>query len=392
MERPAVFVSSTFYDLKQVRSDIKQFLENLGLDPVLSEYNSFPINPDIGTLDNCLKVVEAKADIFVLAVGARYGSTTGHGRSITNLEYLTAKAKGIPIYVFVARSVLDVLPVWKSNRSADFSNVTDSAMLFDFVASLKETGESWVFPFDTAQEIFETLRTQLAYLFQDALNLRHRARLSGGLSPRLRALSGPALRLVIERPPAWEYLLFAEVLQDELKALGDVKRDWLYNFAIGLGSCLKPSRLLEWFQDKTSEASRITDSIASITNQALAVALGPPGVSGDPEAIVYAATRLAAAYRNALEWKLDFERIAVPNELERLRSLAGGLCNNLVKEIEEFSQTTKKSITEALASVRKGLGAEVCITLKLTCPDLAELHREMARLTNLVRSGALLWE
>lgn len=47
MKRPALFVSSTCYDLKQVRSDIRQFLEDLGLEPLLSEFDSFPINPDL---------------------------------------------------------------------------------------------------------------------------------------------------------------------------------------------------------------------------------------------------------------------------------------------------------------------------------------------------------
>ena len=64
MRKPRVFVSSTFYDLKQVRADMKRFLEELGLEPLLSEYNSFPVNPDVGTVDNCLAVVKDNAEIF----------------------------------------------------------------------------------------------------------------------------------------------------------------------------------------------------------------------------------------------------------------------------------------------------------------------------------------
>lgn len=55
---PAVFVSSTFYDLKQIRADLKQFLTTLGLNPVISEYDSFPIDPGIPAVENCLKVVD----------------------------------------------------------------------------------------------------------------------------------------------------------------------------------------------------------------------------------------------------------------------------------------------------------------------------------------------
>lgn len=43
--KPSVFVSSTCYDLKQVRVDLKNFIsEQLGYDAVLSEFDSFPID------------------------------------------------------------------------------------------------------------------------------------------------------------------------------------------------------------------------------------------------------------------------------------------------------------------------------------------------------------
>jgi hypothetical protein len=95
LRKPSLFVSSTCYDLKQVREDIRLCVEGLGLNAILSEHNTFPVNPNLGTVDNCLKVVEGNADIFVLIVGSRYGSPGGDGRSITNLEYLTARSKGI---------------------------------------------------------------------------------------------------------------------------------------------------------------------------------------------------------------------------------------------------------------------------------------------------------
>ena len=83
---PTVFVSSTCYDLNQVRADLKQFLEGLGLGPLLSESPAFPINPESQTVENCLNAVKGRADIFVLIVGARYGSIDVSGKSITNLE------------------------------------------------------------------------------------------------------------------------------------------------------------------------------------------------------------------------------------------------------------------------------------------------------------------
>src|SRR5215212_8699534 len=99
MKAPAVFVSSTIYNLKQIRADLKDFITEMGLVPVISEYDSFPIDPTNPTVDNCLKAVDENADIFVLIIGGRYGTIKDQGKSVTNMEYLKARAKGIPIYV-----------------------------------------------------------------------------------------------------------------------------------------------------------------------------------------------------------------------------------------------------------------------------------------------------
>lgn len=53
-------------------------------------------------MNNCLRVVEHRADILVLIVGGRYGNVADYtDKSITNLEYLRAKSKEIPAYAFI---------------------------------------------------------------------------------------------------------------------------------------------------------------------------------------------------------------------------------------------------------------------------------------------------
>lgn len=186
---PSVFVSSTCYDLNQVRADIKRFLENMGLDPILSESPAFPVSPQTSPVENCLQAVKQRADIFVLIVGARYGSQNESGKSITNLEYLEAKAKGVPVYVFVLKQILNVLPVWKKNLQANYEGTVDTPKLFEFVEVLRNSKDHWVFEFDEAQHIMDTLRRQLAYLFMEGLVLREKVK-DLQLSPALTRL-GP---------------------------------------------------------------------------------------------------------------------------------------------------------------------------------------------------------
>ena len=48
---PTVMVSSTFYDLTQIRQDLYGFIANeLGYEPLLSEHKSFPIDPGLDTI------------------------------------------------------------------------------------------------------------------------------------------------------------------------------------------------------------------------------------------------------------------------------------------------------------------------------------------------------
>jgi len=391
LRKPSLFVSSTCYDLKQVREDIRLCVEGLGLNAILSEHNTFPVNPNLGTVDNCLKVVEGNADIFVLIVGSRYGSPGGDGRSITNLEYLTARSKGIPIFVFVLRSVLEILPVWKANPDSDYSQLTDSPRLFEFVASLMDPGSGWVFPFDVAQQIFDTLRLQLAYLFMDALALR--LQLSpGGLLPKFCALPGTQLRLIIERPRCWEYLLFSEAFAHDIAALADVKRDWQYGIAGGRSSRMTPRSFSEWSHSKLDEASRFIANTNQIIHEALPQAFAPPGTRGDAEAILYCANRLAEVYKNAMEWKLDFARAEVAPDLDNLKAATARFCDNMVQEIEEFSLKLNRELKQAVADAQSGKKVELHMMLTLTSPGTAEIEKELQRLRALIASGELAWD
>lgn len=168
-------------------------------------------------------MVQERADNFVLIVGGRYGSQIDSDKSITNMEYLRAKAKGIPIYVFVNKSILDILKLWKSNPGGDFSSVVDSHKLFEFVETLRGIDNVWVYGYYKAQDIIEILINQFSYLLFDCLSLRHKVQTST-LTNRLLQLKGEAFRILIEKPIAWEYRLFGQLLKDGFNELVDTKR------------------------------------------------------------------------------------------------------------------------------------------------------------------------
>jgi hypothetical protein len=164
--------------------------------------------------------------------------------------------------------------------------------VFEFVTSLDSEGV-WVFPFEGAQEITSTLRKQLAYLFLDSLQIRRRFDVS-----RLpESLDGPrsnALRLVIDRPILWEYRLFSEVISQEIAKAKQARLDLTYQISFGKGEHFEKFEVFSWLKRKSAELGRLISTFETIINVALQEALGPPGIAGDPEAIVYVGRKLVS--------------------------------------------------------------------------------------------------
>ena len=67
MARPRVFVSSTHYDLKHLRSSIENFIEPLGYAPVLSEKDSIAYLADAPLVRHA-QVVEDEANAAAILV------------------------------------------------------------------------------------------------------------------------------------------------------------------------------------------------------------------------------------------------------------------------------------------------------------------------------------
>ncbi|MFK5895110.1 MAG: DUF4062 domain-containing protein [Pseudomonadota bacterium] len=105
MAAPRVFISSTFYDLKYVRDNLKYFVKTIGYEPVLSEEGSVFYNPVEHTHDACLSELP-NCQILVLIIGGRYvGEFHDKEHSITNAEYKEAVKLNIPVFALVDQQV-----------------------------------------------------------------------------------------------------------------------------------------------------------------------------------------------------------------------------------------------------------------------------------------------
>lgn len=122
-----VFVSSTVYDLIDIRAEIAELLRSLGISPVLSDdkLSDFILKHDASSIEACLVNVES-SDAVIIVLDKRYGpslkSAGFDDLSATHLEYRHAVKLGKPIHFYVRDRLEADAALWKKNgRREDVS-------------------------------------------------------------------------------------------------------------------------------------------------------------------------------------------------------------------------------------------------------------------------------
>lgn len=384
---PHVMISSTFFDLKQVRANLARFLEEqLGCIPLISEWPSFPVDPDVNTIENCRMRVEREADVLILIIGGRYGVVDStSSKSVTNIEYLAARAKGIPIYAFVERKVLEVLPVWRKNKKGDYSSIVDDARVLDFVDEVRELHKVWMREFDLADEIVEALRAQFAYLTLQGARLTQRAH-DGAEYAVLRDLQGVPLRIALERPPGWEYKLFAELLLQEVGTRRDLRERLRLGLIDGPYESVSMQSFFSWAEVRMAELNRICAALMTLGNEELKRALGPMGEPGDLGLLVFTARSVSKLYQEALEWGLRIRRVVCEEDLASIVRTMEEFPNDILAKIESFGPLLRREIDSLVeASIRGEPVGTASLALSLEIPGVDEFTKATDRLRRKLR-------
>lgn len=360
---PSIMVSSTFYDLRQIRNDLFRFIsDELGYIPIMSELSSFPIDPDLDTIDNCRRRVENNADILVLIIGGRYGCIDHHtDKSITNLEFLAAKNKGIPIYVFIDKGILALLPVWKDNPTSDYSRVVDSPRVFEFIEQIRSHIRIWTFPFECSRDIETILRNQLSYLFLESLKLRLQL-FDSPLSNIIERLRPKALRLALERPKAWEYRLFLQSFIDEVNSRADLIREYHEGLLIESAYYIDATDAPDWFNTRLHELQNLIISANLLINESVQVAFGKPGEPGDVEHIIWVSRKLGVILENIIKWANRIRCSRLESPFDKLAPETALFVDDLINQFNTFPHASLKNIEDMLLQSP----SDKSLTLKLT--------------------------
>ena len=172
MAVPRVFVSSTYYDLKQVRYNIGDYIKSLGYEPVMHERAGVAYTQTAPLENDCYHEL-ASCDIIVCIIGNHFGSqSTDNDLSITMREIQTAVKSKKKVYIFIAKDVFIENRTYEKNKESGIfkSAYTDDIRIHEFIFELKNnTKNNVIESFDTTDDIIATLKLQFAGLFQNLL-------------------------------------------------------------------------------------------------------------------------------------------------------------------------------------------------------------------------------
>ncbi len=163
-----IFISSTIYNLVDLRAELNQYLSQLGYKVYVSDGEGFHDNsPNMQPWESCLNVLETSF-IMILIIDGRYGKKFNwpntekyiQGRQVspTHAEYIYANKSGKRTLVFVREEVLSIYQTYvTANNNAKKDAQVDGISQEDFKKSVSSKTKEYLEKILPKNIDFETL-------------------------------------------------------------------------------------------------------------------------------------------------------------------------------------------------------------------------------------------
>ena len=332
------FISSTCKDLHQDRLVLKNGIENLGHNVILSESFTFPIEPKKNTIDNCINIVRNEADILILLIKDNYGYIVPKtGRSVTHMELQTAQDKGIPIYTFTYSETLrqKVLLEGQLNEDSEFLKVCK------FIDEVRQERNLWNFEYSGVDDILNTIKTQLSILMKHSLTTRNKvdAINKKWVFPHI---TPEAYRLLVYKEKNYVERFFFQVMKDEMERHVDLKLDYKYSHLLNAGYTQKSLReFARWIKDIIDEIAFYFRSEIRLEEKFFD---SYKKDDSDFRQLYHVAKRFANRYADILELGIHLKSEYVYPEYASIQGRIMGMVDNAISQLENLPQSALNAI------------------------------------------------
>lgn len=380
MSKINIFISSTCKDLHQDRLVLKNGIENLGHNVILSESFTFPIEPTKNTIDNCIDIVRNEADILILLIKDNYGYIVPKtGRSVTHMELQTAQDKGIPIYTFTNSETLrqKVLLEGQLNEDSEFLKVCK------FIDEVRQKRSLWNFEYSGVDDILNTIKTQLSILMKHSLSARNKvdALDKKWIFPHI---SPEAYRLLVYMEKNYVERFFFQVMKDEMERYSNLRIDYKYTNLFDFDYSQKRlSEFIYWIKDVWDE---LIYYIKSEIRLEKAFSDSYRSEESDFRILFYVAQQFADRYANLLRLGIHLKSEYVYPEYASIQSRITRIVENAISQLENLPQ----SALDAIEKIYKDeIASNTEIPANMEFPSIIDVSdKEMEELASEIKQIA----
>lgn len=283
-----IFISSTDYNLIDLRAELAKYLADLGYRPILSSSDGFHDNsPDLEPWESCLQVLQS-AYVIVLVIDGKYGETfewknfahiIGDKKvSPTHAEYLLAHKTKMRMLVFVRKELLTYYQTYRTalkNSNGDKEKAKESLAIslpkqiafetLEFIEELKTSRPiPWIKAFDNVteikQEIQKKMLNELAELF--LFKNKHLEAVVRAFSTVLDDLPEDKRKETLEKIGATKELIIE--IESQTKVILDLKKE---KDKLHMQLKEKTDELEKAQKDKKKETSSLQKKVEKLTEE-----------------------------------------------------------------------------------------------------------------------------
>jgi hypothetical protein len=187
--------------------------------------------------------------------------------------------------------------------------------------------------------------------------------------------------LLSERPPAWEYLLYASLLKQGRDALAEARRDHDIGYGAPTGRRIEnlETELRPALQAVLSDLNHTIDSLNKVLGtKALAAAMGARGEPGDPDRILHIGRRFVDVYERFLDIAANIRGTSVPSEWNAIMEVAARLTDQPLQDLDKFIDYFVPLMDKLPARLMTGENVDLALVVTVTVDS--DLGQEMVNM------------
>ena len=191
----------------------------------------------------------------------------------------------------------------------------------------------------------------------------------GGYEDAIAKSDEQIAQLLSERPQGWEYLLFAGALCAGVERLETKYSDYSLGYAPRLGIMIERQQFADFINSQLDELNVMIGTLdALFSPTAMEDALGPPGIAGDPDKVLHAASRVVRLYEDVLLWAERLRGMAMRSEHREIVELLVQFSGQPVNELRDFVHRFGAQVNEIPSLIAKNERIVIDETVKFSIP------------------------